>query len=103
MTRMSGGSILGGAYLLFYVREKGLCTWGGLERVMKERDIDPYGGLETDQEGFHQVKLKKKKKGEDSSRASRTSRDSDRTGRSRTSRGSKTSRSSSRREGAKSP
>lgn len=54
-------SITGGAYLLFYQRSKGLSRWGGLANVMEERGINPYGGLETDQEGFMMVKNKKKK------------------------------------------
>jgi ubiquitin carboxyl-terminal hydrolase 8 len=55
-------SISGGAYVLFYQREKGISRWGGMEKVMKEREIDPYGGLETDQDGFTRVKTPKKKK-----------------------------------------
>jgi ubiquitin carboxyl-terminal hydrolase 8 len=90
--RTSGeASILGGAYLLVYVRAKGVIRWGGMENVMKEMKIDPYSGLETDVEGFQQVRTKKKKKGEDSSRASRTSRDSSRTARSKSSKTSKAS------------
>ena len=61
--RTSGeASITGGAYLLFYQRAKGISKWGGMYKVMKERSINPYGGLETDQEGFKRVKNKKKKK-----------------------------------------
>ena len=44
--RTSGeASITGGAYLLFYKRAKGNCRWGGLYRVMKDRGIDPYDGM----------------------------------------------------------
>jgi ubiquitin carboxyl-terminal hydrolase 8 len=57
-------AITGGAYMLFYKRAKGLAKWGGLYKVMKELGIDPYGGMDPiDEEGFRQVKLKKKKKG----------------------------------------
>lgn len=54
-------SITGGAYLLFYQRAKGTSKWAGMHKVMKERNVNPYGGLETDQEGFTKVKAKKKK------------------------------------------
>jgi ubiquitin carboxyl-terminal hydrolase 8 len=56
-------AVTGGAYLLFYQRSKGSLRWGGLEKVMKDRSVNPYNGLETDQDGFTQVKTKKKKKG----------------------------------------
>jgi hypothetical protein len=55
-------AVNGGAYLLFYQRAKGLSKWAGMEKVMNDRDIDPYGGLETDQDGFTRVKKTKKKK-----------------------------------------
>lgn len=50
-----------GAYLLFYQRAEGLSRWGGMERVLVSRGADPHGALETDLDGFHQVKSKKKK------------------------------------------
>ena len=60
--RTSGeASMTGGAYVLFYQRTKGLSKWGGMHKVMIDQSIDPYGGLETDQEGFKQVKAKKKR------------------------------------------
>ena len=31
--------------MLFYKRAKGNCRWGGLYRVMKDRGIDPYDGM----------------------------------------------------------
>jgi ubiquitin carboxyl-terminal hydrolase 8 len=56
-------SITGGAYLLFYQRAKGTTKWGGMYRQMKELNIDPYGAMDpVDEEGFRQVKTKKKKK-----------------------------------------
>lgn len=61
--RTSGeAAITGGAYMLFYQRSKGYSKWAGMERAMKEREINPYGGLEIDQDGFKKVKAKKKKK-----------------------------------------
>jgi len=33
-----------------------------MEKVMKERGVDPHGALDKDQDGFTQVKGKKKKK-----------------------------------------
>eukprot|EP00934_Nitzschia_sp_Nitz4_P002136 Nitzschia sp. Nitz4//scaffold46_size129759//49937//53329//NITZ4_003499-RA/size129759-snap-gene-0.24-mRNA-1//-1//CDS//3329552589//2136//frame0 len=50
-----------GAYLLFYQRQRGKARWAGMEKVMQERGIDPYGGLEVDQDGFVSIKKKKKK------------------------------------------
>jgi hypothetical protein len=32
-----------------------------MEKEMKQRDIDPYGGLETDLDGFTKISTKKKK------------------------------------------
>ena len=55
-------SITGGAYVLFYQRANGISKWGGMHKVMVDRGINPYGGLETDQEGFTKVKAKKKTK-----------------------------------------
>jgi ubiquitin carboxyl-terminal hydrolase 8 len=54
-------SITGGAYLLFYQRAKGRSKWAGMYKVMKERGIDPYDGMNPiiDKEGFTQVKKKK--------------------------------------------
>jgi ubiquitin carboxyl-terminal hydrolase 8 len=61
--RTSGeAAITGGAYLLFYQRSKGSTRWAGLERAIRERGINPHGGLEVDQDGFKKVKAKKKKK-----------------------------------------
>ena len=54
-------SVTGGAYVLFFQRSKGLCKWGGMAKKMEEYGIDPYGGLETDQEGFTMVRKKKAK------------------------------------------
>ena len=54
-------SVTGGAYLLFYKRAKGVTRWGGMEKVMKEGDIDPHGAQETDVDGFKEIKTKKKK------------------------------------------
>ncbi len=51
-------AVTGGAYLLFYQRAKGAARWGGMETTMKEKSIDPYGGIETDQDGFVMVKKK---------------------------------------------
>ena len=51
-------AVTGGAYLLFYQRAKGTSRWAGMEQVMREKNIDPYGGLETDQDGFVMVKKK---------------------------------------------
>lgn len=62
--RTSGeAAITGGAYLLVYQRSKGLSKWAGMGKAMEDRGIDPYGGLNTDQEGFTKVKTSKKKKG----------------------------------------
>ena len=63
-------SITSDAYLLFYQRARGVTRWGGMEKVMLDRNINPYGGLQTDKDGFAKVNKKKKKKGtsEDSSR-----------------------------------
>jgi hypothetical protein len=55
-------AVNGGAYLLFYQRAKGQSRWAGMEKVMKENDINPYGGLETDADGFTTVSSTKKKK-----------------------------------------
>jgi len=55
-------SMTGGAYLLFYQRSKGISKWAGMEKAMIERNVNPYGGLETDQDGFTMKKTKKKKK-----------------------------------------
>jgi hypothetical protein len=33
-----------------------------MEKVMNERAVNPFGGLETDQDGFTSVKTKKKSK-----------------------------------------
>lgn len=61
--RTSGeAAMTGGAYMLFYQRAKGYTRWAGMERAMRERSINPYGGLEVDQDGFKKVKAKKKKK-----------------------------------------
>lgn len=54
-------AVTGGAYLLFYQRVRGTTRWAGMEKVMKEREINPHGGVETDQDGFTKVKTKKKK------------------------------------------
>jgi len=51
-------AVTGGAYLLFYQRAKGTARWGGMEKSMLDRKVDPYGGLETDQDGFTVVKKK---------------------------------------------
>lgn len=51
-------AVTGGAYLLFYQRAKGDARWGGMEKTMQDKGIDPYGGLETDQDGFVMVKKK---------------------------------------------
>ena len=56
-------AVTGGAYVLFYKRSKGSSTWAGMKKLLKDRGIDPYGALETDQDGFTKVKTKKKKKG----------------------------------------
>lgn len=53
-------AVTGGAYVLFYQRVRGQARWAGMEKVMKDKGIDPYGGLETDQDGFTKVKTKKK-------------------------------------------
>lgn len=50
-------AVTGGAYLLFYERLKGSARWGGMEKLMKERN----GGMDTDQDGFTTVKSKKKR------------------------------------------
>jgi len=55
-------TVTGGAYVLFYQRVKGESRWAGLEKAMKERNVDPYGGLDTDQDGFTQVKKTKARK-----------------------------------------
>ena len=61
--RTSGeAAMTGGAYMLFYQRSKGYSKWGGMERVMREKGIDPYGGLDVDLDGFKKVKAKKKKR-----------------------------------------
>eukprot|EP00523_Entomoneis_sp_CCMP467_P019717 CAMPEP_0168857200 /NCGR_PEP_ID=MMETSP0727-20121128/15605_1 /TAXON_ID=265536 /ORGANISM="Amphiprora sp., Strain CCMP467" /LENGTH=1184 /DNA_ID=CAMNT_0008911817 /DNA_START=100 /DNA_END=3654 /DNA_ORIENTATION=- len=61
--RTSGeAAITGGAYLLFYQRSKGSSKWAGMADVMKARGVDPYGGLNVDQDGFKQVKTKSGKK-----------------------------------------
>lgn len=55
-------AVTGGAYVLFYQRTKGQSRWGGMEKLMIDRGVDPYSGLETDQDGFRTVKSTKKKK-----------------------------------------
>jgi hypothetical protein len=54
-------AVTGGAYVLFYQRIRGRTRWGGMEKFMKDKNIDPFGGVETDQEGFTKVKSVKKK------------------------------------------
>ena len=54
-------AVTGGAYVLFYKRSRGTARWAGLDDLMKKRGVDPYGGLETDQDGFKAVKTKKKR------------------------------------------
>jgi hypothetical protein len=61
-TSSGEASVTGGAYLLFYKRIKGSCRWAGMEKVMMQRDIDPHGALDTDVDGFTEVKGKKKNK-----------------------------------------
>ena len=56
-------TVTGGAYVLFYQRTKGSAKWAGMDKVMKDRNVNPYGALDTDQDGFTQVKSKKKKGG----------------------------------------
>jgi len=61
--RTSGeAAVTGGAYLLFYQRKNGLSRWGGQEKFMQERGVDPYGGQEIDKEGFKRVSPKKTKR-----------------------------------------
>jgi len=62
--RTSGeAAITGGAYVLFYQRSsKKISKWGGLAQIMDSRGIDPYGGLETDQDGFTKVATKANRK-----------------------------------------
>jgi hypothetical protein len=55
-------SITGGAYVLFYQRVRGQARWGGMEKLMNERGINPYGGLKADKDGYNKVKAGKKKK-----------------------------------------
>lgn len=55
-------AVTGGAYLLFYQRVKGTARWGGMEKLMQDRGIDPFGGSQTDLDGFKTVKSTKKKK-----------------------------------------
>ena len=55
-------AVTGGAYLLFYQRIKGKARWGGMEKLMQDRGVDPFGGSETDLDGFKTVKGNKKKK-----------------------------------------
>mmetsp|Transcript_27901 Transcript_27901/g.61219 ORF Transcript_27901/g.61219 Transcript_27901/m.61219 type:complete len:918 (-) Transcript_27901:2683-5436(-) len=55
-------SITGGAYLLFYQRKQGSSRWGGMESIMQNRGIDPHGAADEDNDGFKQVKKKKKKR-----------------------------------------
>jgi hypothetical protein len=50
-------SVTGGAYVLFYQREKGTSRWGGMEKAMQNQ-----GQPQVDAEGFVQVSNKKKKK-----------------------------------------
>lgn len=50
-------SVTGGAYLLFYQREKNTLRWAGLEKAMANE-----GKPEVDAEGFIMTKTKKKKK-----------------------------------------
>ena len=47
-------AVTGGAYLLFYQRAKGSMRWGGMEKAMKEDNVNK----ETDQDGFVMVKKK---------------------------------------------
>lgn len=49
-------SVTGGAYLLFYQREKTTSRWAGMEKAMEEK-----GKPNVDAEGFTAVKTKKKK------------------------------------------
>ena len=55
-------SITGGAYVLFYQRNKGESKWAGMEALLNKRGSDPYGALRTDVDGFQQVKSKKNRK-----------------------------------------
>ena len=55
-------AVTGGAYLLFYKRAKGIARWGGMEKVLKAIEVDPHGALETDVDGFKEVKTKRKTK-----------------------------------------
>jgi hypothetical protein len=55
-------AVTGGAYLLFYQRQRGSARWAGMEKVMLEKEIDRRG-VDTDQDGFSKVKTKKKKTG----------------------------------------
>lgn len=50
-------SVTGGAYLLFYQREKNTSRWAGMEKV-----IENAGTPEVDADGFTEVKVKTKKK-----------------------------------------
>ena len=59
-------AVTGGAYLLFYQRTKGTSKWAGMDKVMKEANVNPYGGLQID--GFEQVKSKTRKKKKTSGR-----------------------------------
>ena len=62
--RTSGeAAITGGAYLLFYQRQKGSSRWAGMEKAMMENHVNPHDALEVDQDGFKRVKTRKKKKG----------------------------------------
>lgn len=54
-------AVTGGAYLLFYERLQGSARWGGMEKLMKGINVEPYGGREADQDGFKPVKSKKKR------------------------------------------
>ena len=54
-------SITGNAYLLFYQRAKGNAKWGGMEKAMTDKQVDPYNEIELDEDGFQEVKTKKKK------------------------------------------
>lgn len=55
-------AITGGAYVLFYQRSRGSSKWASMENMMKEKQIDPYNAISVDQDGFTEVKSKKKKK-----------------------------------------
>ena len=59
-------AVTGGAYLLFYRREKGTLRWAGMENQMRAAEQRPQGknsvAVKEDSDGFREVKKKNNRK-----------------------------------------